>query len=122
MRYEVRRDYGGKQKETRREYNARFGQHPGPQAYIPEAGEHIWEWFWTISKRRHHSEAGPQPITHAEIRAWSKLYAIEPYPDEVATLVAMDDAYLAETASEMEGIRERQMAKGAAPRAKPKYR
>lgn len=116
MRYEVRRDYGGKEKETRREYNARFGQPAGPQVKVPPAGEHVWDWFWKLSGRRQHSESGPLPIGYAEIGAWSQLLDIHTYPDEIETLTKMDEAFMAETSAEMEAVRRRQAAGKPAPK------
>jgi hypothetical protein len=85
---------GGRKKgEKRREYNTRFGQsekNPEP-VEIPEGAEHIWNWFWALSKRR---RSGPEHIAYQEIGEWSRLTGTLVSPDEIDMLLAMDDAWM----------------------------
>lgn len=118
VRYDIKRDYGGKQKETRREYNVRFSQHPGPEVDPPDAALHVWNWFWRLNSRRAYGEAGPLPLTYTEVQSWSRLTRSEVRPDEVEMIIAMDDAYLSETAEESEAMRERSESRARAKGAR----
>lgn len=93
---------GGRKKgETRREYNARFGQsdkNPDP-VDIPEGAEHLWAWFWKLSKRR---RQGPEHIAYADIGDWSRLTGVILSPADIDAIEAMDDAW-------MRGVREDQV-------------
>jgi hypothetical protein len=94
IRYDTQRDFGGKQPETRREYNLRFGQDPGPEAEIPLIAGHIWEWFWRLAARRTESGMGIQPISFSEVKAWMELSDTEVRSHEIDMLLAIDDAYV----------------------------
>lgn len=112
------RDYGGKHKETRREYNARFSQPTGPEAEIPPTGNHIWEWFWLLNNRRQYSQNGPQALTFSEIDAWRRLTGTLVTAEEIRILIAMDAAYISETADEMESQHERAQSRQSAKHSK----
>ncbi|MBP2611420.1 hypothetical protein [Agrobacterium pusense] len=60
----------------------------------PAGGELLWKWFMALHKTRQAGMAGPQPITYAEIAAYSRIYSIPIEPRHVAILIAMDQAYL----------------------------
>lgn len=117
IRYDAPRDFGLPSPETRRQYNLRFGQPPGPEAEIPLAGAWAHDLFWSLNSRRQRSDTGPQPLTHAEIEAWSRLNKTKLSPQDVALLIAMDDAYLSAVAEENQP-KGKQDAK---PQAKRKY-
>ena len=88
VRYDVRRDYGGKGLETRRNFNLRFSQ-PNPEvAFIPATAGYLWEWFWQLASQR--SEVNP--IGFSAIKAWSDLMGNALRPWEVNALIKMDDA------------------------------
>lgn len=61
---------------------------------IPSGGELLWKWFMALHKTRQAGMAGPQPITYAEIAAYSRIYSLPIEPRHVAVLIAMDQAYL----------------------------
>lgn len=103
----MKRDYGGKEKETRRELNARFSQPPGPEPTPPDVVAHVWHWFLTLNERRKNGESGPMPISYAEIEAWSRLTRSRAKPEEIQMIVAMDNAFLSESALEAEDLMER---------------
>lgn len=56
-------------------------------------GEHLWEWFWDMSRDRKWGEAGPDPIGLAGIRLWSEMTGTTIRPEEVEIIRDMDDAY-----------------------------
>jgi hypothetical protein len=61
---------------------------------IPAGGELLWKWFMALHKTRHAGINGPQPITYAEIVAYSHINSLTIEPRHVAILIAMDQAYL----------------------------
>lgn len=67
----------------------------------PEALRHILDWFEELSAVRTYTMAGPQPISHAEIAAWSNLHGIGVLPEEVRFLKMLDMAYLSAAAESM---------------------
>jgi hypothetical protein len=85
----------------------RFGQEALIQEPdIPEEGEHLWEWFFTLSVRRRQGMDGPLALTYSEIRSWSEMTGEVLLREEVALLIGMDDAYLSALAKEREAQRE----------------
>lgn len=94
--------------ETRRQRNARFGQ-PSPENDIPDAVEHVWEWFWDLSARR---KSGPEALTYAEVGEWQRLTGTAIRPEEVEMLMKMDDAFLAECREEQRSHQARINEKG----------
>lgn len=85
---------------TRREFNAKFGKsNLSPECYIPDAGRHIWDWFWTLSNRR---RSGPEPLSYQEIGEWQRLCSIIARPEEIDAIMKMDDAYLVVTRQEQD--------------------
>lgn len=89
--------------ETRRARNARFEQST-PEVDMPEEAAHVWDWFWLLSGRR---RSGPEALSYAELRAWQEMAACDVLPQEVAMLMAMDDAYLRAVREEQAAARER---------------
>ncbi len=102
VRYEVRRDYGGKEKETRRERLFRFAQPDVAVVYPPEALAHLWQWFWELVSQRKQDE----PLGFSEMLAWSRLMQIPITPWEAKVLVQMDNRYLSTQHEESEAARE----------------
>lgn len=72
---------------------------------MPEAGEHVWDWFWSLSARR---KTGPEALTYAEVGEWQRLTATPIRPEEVEMLMQMDDAFLAEVRQEQRALIEQQ--------------
>jgi hypothetical protein len=62
---------------------------------VPEAGRLLWSWFLALHGTRIVTMAGAQAISHAEIEAFSRVEKLTIRPDHVATLRAIDDAWLA---------------------------
>ena len=92
MRYDTADEKG----ETRRQRNSKFGQ-PSPEQEVPDAAEHVWDWFWTLSARR---KSGPEALTYAEVGEWQRLTGNAIRPEEVEMIMRMDDALLAEVGKE----------------------
>lgn len=72
---------------------------------IPEEGEHIWLWFWQLSRRRQQGVDGPQPLTYTEISECSRMTGEILLREEIAVITDMDDAYLDALAKEREAQR-----------------
>lgn len=72
---------------------------------IPEDGEHIWAWFWTLNRRRQHGMNGPQPLAYDEIGAWARMTGEPIMREELHIITDMDDAYLTALANEREAQR-----------------
>lgn len=72
---------------------------------IPDEGEHLWKWFWSLSGRRQQGMNGPQPLTYAEIASWSRLTGEILLREEITIITDMDDAYLEALAKEREAQR-----------------
>jgi hypothetical protein len=82
---------------TLRHHLAQVGK-AGPDAEPPEAGEHVWAWFWELSAASGSNGFAPMPVTHLEIEAWARLVGAELDEWEVRAIRAMDMAFLAELA------------------------
>lgn len=98
VKYDVRRDYGGKGLETRREFNRRFSQPEIEPLEIPPVAQYLWDWYWELVSQRHELN----PIGYRDIKAWSELMGIQITPFEVKTMVAMDAQCLATHSEEAE--------------------
>jgi hypothetical protein len=61
---------------------------------IPEAIEHVWDWFWELHRTRGSGMGGPEPITYLEIQAWNNLTENNIRDIEVEFLKLMDRLYL----------------------------
>lgn len=104
-RYDIPREGG----ETRRQYNAKFGQAEKNQpVIIPPQARHVWDWFWQLSNRR---VSGPEVLSYSEVQAWARMTATPVRPEEVEMLMAMDDAYVAEVREEQRAALEAERSK-----------
>lgn len=65
---------------------------------LPSEGAHLWEWFWTVSRRR---RTGPEAITYSDLDAWRRLTRTPVLPEEIEILMRMDDAFLTEVREEL---------------------
>jgi len=61
---------------------------------IPFYLEHIWEWFWQISRGRSGGLSGPNPLTWQDIKSWKDLLEIQIRPIEIEILYEIDSVYL----------------------------
>ncbi|QUS39067.1 hypothetical protein RPMA_09645 [Tardiphaga alba] len=61
---------------------------------VPFAGERVWSIFLALNAARTGSGFGPNPITHPEIDAWSRLYREPVWPFELDIIRALDGAFL----------------------------
>lgn len=91
---------------TRRQAYPRFNQE-APPLDIPEAGQHLWEWYSDVSLRVGRIHDGVcHPIPPSEWLAWQTLTGEIVYPFEHAILGAMDVAFCVEMNKELEAKRE----------------
>lgn len=60
---------------------------------LPAALEYVWDWFFEMANRRT-SGMSLNPITHADVLAWSRLTGRDVTPWEVQLLLRIDDAAL----------------------------
>lgn len=113
--YDVKWHMADENGETRAQYLTRFNQsHKIPDApELPHNVEHVREWFFELSKRRH---SGPEAISWAELKAWCELTDTWPSPDEVRMLTALDQAYISAVNDWRKWQRER--SKPADPKTK----
>lgn len=65
---------------------------------VPEAGEHVWAWFWELDAGRSSNGFGANPIGYPDIAYWSALTDARPSFDEARMLRAMDATMLRELA------------------------
>lgn len=61
----------------------------------PLAGLRLWGIFCALSDARRWGEAGPDPISPADLAAWVQLHRVCLPPHHVAIITAMDAAWLA---------------------------
>jgi hypothetical protein len=109
VRYETP-DFHG---ETRREFNARFGQPIGPELEVPEHGEYLWNWFWDIVSPASYIRDGEAlTLTHNELRCWQQNMGLKVRPFEFDCLMQMSRAWSRSMSVELAKIREQQ-AKGS---------
>lgn len=66
----------------------------GGKPVVPEAGVLLWNLFMEISASRTYHAAGPNPISYAEIEAYARLHRWPLAPHHVASIRALDDAWL----------------------------
>ena len=92
---------------TRAEYNEGFGVETPEAPDIPDAGLHIWEWWWKLNSRRVTYSEVQAPLTYSEIYHWSILTRTQISPSEIDVLMIMDDAYLGAVADERKDQRAR---------------
>lgn len=61
---------------------------------LPALGARVWSAFMTLNRRRQSGGLGINPLTFAEIEAWTRLTAAELLPWEVRALTAIDDEFM----------------------------
>lgn len=71
----------------------------GRKVRLPVEINPIWQAFLALSRARGSGAAGPNPITFADILAWSQLMRVPLEPGHVEAICAMDRAFLAEAAA-----------------------
>lgn len=67
---------------------------------LPPGAVHLWNSFVQLSNARGGNGFGPNPISFAELDAYSRLTAQAFDPWEIEAIRALDDAYLTEAAKE----------------------
>lgn len=111
----VRYDTRNEDDETRRERNARFDVE-SPELVIPDAGHHLWEWYFDMSARlRRVRDGACEPIPPSEFQAWVASTGQIVYPSEYAILGEMDLAYCDEMNKELDDYRAREKDRTAKP-------
>lgn len=81
------------ERQTGKRYEELHKRCPPPMAYV-------WHWFRELHGRRQYGMTA-QPLTYSEVDAWARLRSTAPTPDEVATLMALDDVYMEVRASDV---------------------
>lgn len=66
----------------------------GGRPIVPESGALFWNIFMEIAASRTYHAAGPNPISYAEIEAYARLHRWPLAPHHVASIRALDDAWL----------------------------
>lgn len=66
----------------------------GKPPCIPEAGRLAWSWFSDLCRTRTWHMAGPNPISHAEIEAYARLYRWPLEPRHIELIMALDRIWL----------------------------
>lgn len=85
---------GGTKLDHLKQVEKQKGSDVIPEIEIPEDGQHVWNWFIDLHKKRGSSGFGAAPLLYTEIRAWGELMRITVEPWEVTAIMEMDDAYL----------------------------
>jgi hypothetical protein len=67
---------------------------PGNRAKIPLGSAVLWGAFIHLSNARSMGQAGPNPVSFAEIEAYCRVMRMPLEPHHVGILLAMDDAWL----------------------------
>ena len=65
-----------------------------PDNHCPKELEHVWIWFLELTAARGSNGFGPNPISYAELQAWSLLTKQNPTPWEISLLKRLDKHYL----------------------------
>lgn len=80
-----------------------------PEPQIPDGGEHLWDWYFTLTKRLRRVRDGVcEPIPPSEFQAWVASTGEIVYPGEYAILCDMDEAFCDEMNKELADYRTRQ--------------
>lgn len=66
---------------------------------IPACVETAWVWFFELNRARSGTGLGINPLSYAEISAWSELTGNRPAPFELRVIRALDEVYLEHNAS-----------------------
>jgi hypothetical protein len=80
--------YGDKLRYRERTTGKHHPHLDGPA--IPKRLAYLWEWFQELESARTGTGFGPNPITFAEIKAWSELTGRSPRPHEIRVLKSLD--------------------------------
>lgn len=67
----------------------------GARIAVPEAGRLPWRWFCDLNATRTWHAAGPNPITYAEISAYSASMRLDLRAQDVELVRAIDDHWVA---------------------------
>lgn len=90
---------------TRRQYNAEF-ERESPDIEVPEAGQHLWDWYFDVDDRISRIIDGScRRIPPSEWLAWQQMKGDIVHPWEYDILAAMDRAYCAGVDGEIEAGR-----------------
>ena len=87
---------GGTKREHLERIEKQTGRQQIPEFGIPFEGEHLWSWFWDLSKRRG-SGFGASFISYTEIKSWLEVTGLTVYPWEIDIITQMDAAYMEAT-------------------------
>jgi hypothetical protein len=93
---------------TRKVYNEQAGVETPRQPSIPECAAHVWGWWFELNARRGPGFDSLAPISYSEIKNWILLTGKLVTYEEIAWLVAMDNAWLLAIAEERRARSERE--------------
>lgn len=66
----------------------------GKGSRVPEGWQLVWGWFNDLCRTRTSNGYSPNPITHAEIEAYARLYRWPLEPRHVDMILAMDRVWM----------------------------
>ena len=84
---------GGTKFEHLKRIEKQTGRQQIPEYEIPPEGEHLWVWFWELSKRRPQG-FGVSFIPYSEIQSWLSIRKPLTYDWEIEILTKMDLAFI----------------------------
>ena len=82
---------------TKRDHLKQAGR-KGPAVTVSVPLRYLLDWFFELDAGRGGNGFGLNPISFADIEAWSRLTGARPLPWEVRAIKAMDAALLGELA------------------------
>ena len=84
---------GGTKFEHLKRIEKQTGRQQIPEYEIPPEGEHLWVWFWELSKRRPQG-FGASLVPYTEIQSWLSVMKPLIYDWEIEILTKMDLAFM----------------------------
>lgn len=69
----------------------------GKPPVLPAGGALLWTIFGELDRTRQHGFGGPLAISHGEIDAWARLHRWPLQAHHIASIRALDDAWLDHT-------------------------
>lgn len=95
--------------ETRTDYHKRFNQECNNQYTVPEVGQYLWDWFWSLqSSFNHVRDSEPLVLTHCELKSWRDNMRIDVSPWEIECLIEMSKTWASAMAKEIKRSQDKQ--------------
>jgi hypothetical protein len=70
---------------------------PPPRSAAPKLSfevQHVWQLFCDLNRTRRAGFNGPEPLSYAEMLAWSELTGMRIRPWEIEVIMALDHEYM----------------------------